>query len=106
MGWAAPPPPTPPPTPRSPPSHTLIPGQLYNLLSVFVPPLSVAFKTGDGCETLINLGLTILGYFPGLLHALVVILGRARRWGWAAPLLVPTRAAHPRYPPLSPTPRW
>ena len=51
---------------------------LYNLLSVFVPPLAVAFKSGDACETLINIGLTILGYFPGLVHAMVVVNSDAR----------------------------
>ena len=36
----------------------------YALLSVFVPPLAVAIKSGDGCEVLINLAWMLLGYFP------------------------------------------
>ena len=48
------------------------------ILSVFIPPLAVALRTGDGCETLINFGLFLCGYLPGLVHALLITQTDAR----------------------------
>jgi uncharacterized membrane protein YqaE (UPF0057 family) len=39
------------------------------ILSIFLPPLAVFLETTDGCETLINVILFLVGYVPGLLHA-------------------------------------
>lgn len=36
------------------------------LLAFFLPPLGVFFKRGCSADTLINIGLTILGYIPGM----------------------------------------
>lgn len=43
----------------------------------FVPPLGVALQVGLGPHFWINILLTLCGYFPGLIHALYVILREA-----------------------------
>ncbi|KAJ1953690.1 hypothetical protein GGI12_005964, partial [Dipsacomyces acuminosporus] len=42
---------------------------LLLILAVFFPPLTAFFKRGFGSDFVINIGLTILGFLPGLLHA-------------------------------------
>lgn len=53
------------------------------ILAIFLPPLGVFFERGCGADLLINILLTILGYIPGIIHALYVTiplsLGRAWR---------------------------
>jgi uncharacterized membrane protein YqaE (UPF0057 family) len=44
------------------------------LLSIFIPPVGVLIKEGLGIQFLINLILTFLGYIPGIVHALYIIL--------------------------------
>lgn len=44
------------------------------LVTVFIPPLGVAIKVGLGVHFWLNLALTLLGYFPGLVHGLYVVL--------------------------------
>ncbi|MEE2878443.1 MAG: YqaE/Pmp3 family membrane protein [Pseudomonadota bacterium] len=44
-------------------------GILVILLSILLPPLGVALSRGIGTQFLINIVLTILGYVPGLVHA-------------------------------------
>lgn len=44
------------------------------LLAIIFPPIGVAIKCGLGVEFLINLLLTFLGFIPGIVHALYVIL--------------------------------
>lgn len=44
------------------------------LLAVFLPPVGVLVKEGLGVQFVINLILTFLGYIPGIIHALYVIL--------------------------------
>lgn len=44
------------------------------LLALFLPPLGVAIKDGIGMSFLINVILTFLGFLPGVIHALFVIL--------------------------------
>jgi uncharacterized membrane protein YqaE (UPF0057 family) len=44
------------------------------LLAVFIPPLGVLITEGLGVQFLINLILTFLGYIPGIVHALYIIL--------------------------------
>lgn len=40
------------------------------LLALVLPPAGVYLKTGTGLQFRINIVLTLLGYIPGLLHAL------------------------------------
>jgi len=43
------------------------------ILSVIIPPLGVFFKVGFGSHFWINILLTLLGYIPGLVHAIWVL---------------------------------
>ncbi|KAH9857018.1 UPF0057-domain-containing protein [Lenzites betulinus] len=38
------------------------------------PPLGVFLERGCGADLLINILLTVLGYIPGIIHALYIIL--------------------------------
>jgi len=44
------------------------------IVAILLPPLGVALKFGIGKKFWINLLLTLLGYIPGIIHALIVIL--------------------------------
>jgi len=44
------------------------------ILAFFLPPLGVAIKDGLGVSFIINCLLTLLGFVPGVIHALFVIL--------------------------------
>ncbi|KAK9381709.1 uncharacterized protein V2V93DRAFT_367646 [Kockiozyma suomiensis] len=44
------------------------------ILAFILPPLGVFLETGCNSDLLINVVLTCLGWFPGILHALYVIL--------------------------------
>lgn len=44
------------------------------ILSVIIPPVGVFLQVGLGLHFWLNILLTILGYFPGLIHAVWVIL--------------------------------
>lgn len=44
------------------------------ILAVILPPLGVFLERGCGADLLINILLTILGYIPGIIHALYVRL--------------------------------
>ena len=44
------------------------------LCSIFIPPLGVLLQVGLKPHFWINILLTLLGYFPGLLHAIYVIV--------------------------------
>ena len=43
------------------------------LLSILLPPLGVFLQVGLGAQFWINILLTILGYFPGVIHAIYII---------------------------------
>ena len=43
------------------------------LLSILLPPLGVFLQVGIGAHFWINILLTILGYFPGVIHAVYII---------------------------------
>jgi len=43
------------------------------LVAIIFPPAAAGFVTGCGCDLLINICLTILGYIPGHLHAFWLI---------------------------------
>ena len=49
------------------------------ILSVLVPPLGVFLQVGLGKHFWLNVLLTILGYLPGLVHAIWVIWTFPRR---------------------------
>jgi uncharacterized membrane protein YqaE (UPF0057 family) len=44
------------------------------LLAILLPPLGVFLQVGLGGHFWLNLLLTILGYVPGIIHAVWVIL--------------------------------
>ncbi|KAI8078729.1 plasma membrane proteolipid 3 [Halteromyces radiatus] len=44
------------------------------ICAVILPPLGVFFERGCNCDLLINIALTCLGYIPGIIHALYIIL--------------------------------
>lgn len=46
------------------------------LLSILLPPLGVFLQVGIGPHFWINILLTILGYVPGIVHAVYIILTR------------------------------
>jgi uncharacterized membrane protein YqaE (UPF0057 family) len=43
------------------------------ILSILIPPLGVFLQVGLGVDFWINILLTLLGYFPGLIHAIWII---------------------------------
>lgn len=45
----------------------------YILAALFVPPVAVFIKTGDICETVINIAWWIFGWIPGVIHAFLVL---------------------------------
>lgn len=45
------------------------------IASVIIPPVGVFLKRGLGFSFLLSILLTILGYFPGLIYALFVVIG-------------------------------
>lgn len=47
------------------------------VLSILLPPLGVLFTVGLGGQFWLNILLTLLGYIPGIVHA-VWIIARAR----------------------------
>ncbi len=46
------------------------------LLAIFLPPVGVFMEVGLTGQFWINLILTILGYIPGIIHALYIIIKR------------------------------
>ncbi len=46
------------------------------LLSILLPPVGVLLQVGLGWQFWINVLLTLLGYIPGIIHAVVIILTR------------------------------
>ena len=43
------------------------------ILSVIIPPLGVFLQVGIGGQFWLNILLTLLGYIPGLVHAIYII---------------------------------
>ena len=43
------------------------------ILAIFLPPLAVFLQVGLGLHFWLNVLLTVLGYVPGLVHAVWVI---------------------------------
>ena len=46
------------------------------LLSIVLPPVGVFLQVGLGVHFWLNILLTVLGYVPGIIHAVWVILRR------------------------------
>ncbi len=46
------------------------------ILSIILPPVGVFFKVGLGLHFWLNILLTVLGYVPGLVHAIWIIARR------------------------------
>jgi uncharacterized membrane protein YqaE (UPF0057 family) len=46
------------------------------LLSIPLPPLGVFLQVGIGVQFWINIVLTLLGYVPGVIHAVWIIARR------------------------------
>ena len=46
------------------------------IIAILLPPLGVFLQVGLGAQFWINVVLTILGYVPGIIHALYIILTR------------------------------
>ncbi|MEO4000193.1 YqaE/Pmp3 family membrane protein [Mesorhizobium sp. CAU 1732] len=44
------------------------------LLAILIPPLGVFLQVGIGLQFWLNILLTLLGYVPGIIHAIWVIL--------------------------------
>ncbi|MEO8891636.1 MAG: YqaE/Pmp3 family membrane protein [Coleofasciculaceae cyanobacterium] len=44
------------------------------ILGILIPPLGVFMTVGVGATLFINIGLTLLGWLPGSIHALWVIV--------------------------------
>ena len=49
------------------------------ILAIFLPPLAVFLMAGLGRDFWINLILTLLGWFPGTVHALYLIVSRSEK---------------------------
>ncbi|HET7388302.1 MAG TPA: YqaE/Pmp3 family membrane protein [Nocardioidaceae bacterium] len=49
---------------------------LLVILAIIFPPLGVGLKVGLSGTFWLNVILTILGYVPGIIHALFVVLSR------------------------------
>uniref|UniRef100_A0A915CP74 Plasma membrane proteolipid 3 n=1 Tax=Ditylenchus dipsaci TaxID=166011 RepID=A0A915CP74_9BILA len=46
------------------------------LLAILLPPIGVFLETGCDVNLAINILLTLLGYIPGIIHALIVIFNK------------------------------
>ncbi len=44
------------------------------VIAILLPPLGVFLQVGIGAQFWINILLTILGYIPGIIHAIWVIV--------------------------------
>lgn len=49
------------------------------VLSLLIPPLGVFLQVGLGLHFWLNILLTLLGYVPGLIHAIYIITTRPER---------------------------
>jgi uncharacterized membrane protein YqaE (UPF0057 family) len=46
------------------------------LIAILLPPLGVFLQVGIGLQFWLNILLTILGYIPGIIHAVYIIVKR------------------------------
>ena len=43
------------------------------IFAILLPPVGVFLQVGLGLQFWVNILLTLLGYFPGIIHALIII---------------------------------
>jgi len=48
------------------------------LLAILLPPLGVFLQVGLGLQFWVNVLLTLLGYVPGIVHAVYIIVTRPK----------------------------
>ena len=46
------------------------------LIAILLPPLGVFLEVGFGVQFWLNILLTLMGYVPGIIHAVYIILRR------------------------------
>lgn len=46
------------------------------LIAILLPPLGVFLQVGLGLQFWVNILLTLLGYIPGIIHAIYIIVKR------------------------------
>ena len=46
------------------------------LIAILLPPLGVFLQVGIGLQFWLNILLTLLGYIPGIIHAVYIIVSR------------------------------
>ncbi|MCB1062859.1 MAG: YqaE/Pmp3 family membrane protein [Verrucomicrobiae bacterium] len=46
------------------------------ILAILLPPVGVFMQVGLGLQFWLNIVLTLLGYLPGIVHAVYIILTR------------------------------
>lgn len=46
------------------------------IFSIIIPPVGVFLQVGFGMHFWLNILLTLLGYVPGLIHAIYIIVSR------------------------------
>jgi uncharacterized membrane protein YqaE (UPF0057 family) len=46
------------------------------LIAIILPPLGVFLQVGIGLHFWLNILLTLLGYVPGIIHAIYIIVKR------------------------------
>jgi len=49
------------------------------IFAIILPPLGVFLQVGLGMHFWLNILLTILGYLPGIIHAVYIIASRPER---------------------------
>ncbi len=47
------------------------------ILAIFLPPLAAFFTVGIGLHFWLNILLTLLGFLPGMVHALWLVVKKA-----------------------------
>ena len=55
---------------------SLVSDILKIILAIFLPPLGVLLEVGLGLHFWINIVLTLLGFIPGIIHAVYIIATR------------------------------
>jgi uncharacterized membrane protein YqaE (UPF0057 family) len=48
------------------------------LLAVFLPPVAVLLRAGVGLQLVLSIILTIIGWIPGVIHALWILSSRGK----------------------------
>ena len=54
---------------------------IRTICAIFIPPLGVFLQVGLGLHFWLNIILTLLGYIPGIIHALYIIWTRPEHSG-------------------------